>query len=86
MYGVEGLNSPEYDVSSLGVGRNGRGDGGKPIRVYDGLFSTCELGQTLFQLKMDVCRGREKEGMEEREWVRESGCERERESHIPTVP
>ena len=45
-----GLNSPEDDISSLGVCRNGGRDSGKPIRVDNGFLATGKLGKTFFQL------------------------------------
>ena len=44
----------EYDVPLLGVGRDGAGDGGEPVRVQNGLLRPQELGQLLLQVDVDV--------------------------------
>ena len=47
-------HAPEDDVSSLGVGWDGTGDGGKTIRVENGLLLPSEPSQVLLQLNMDI--------------------------------
>ena len=48
------LHTPEDDVTSLGVSWDGTGDGGKTVRVENGLLPPCEPSQVLLQLNMDV--------------------------------
>lgn len=50
--------SPEDDVSSLGVGWDGTGDGGKTVGIEDGLLPPRKLCQAVLQLQVDVCRER----------------------------
>ena len=46
--------SHENDVSLLGVGGNGAGDGGEAVRVEDGLLRPEERGQLLLEVNVDV--------------------------------